>query len=1166
MNSSKENIPRPRSNLGVRSDWRTRPVSPSNGSGMMTDYKRSISPIPDSLSSAGSDSRQNSKYGRRPIPTSTTSSSSGAGQSVAALQQHHQWLMQQQDANVAPSSISRNSYRSVSPAPRSARSMDSNNARQINKQQQYNAAAPVAATHEDEDVIFDEVDDEDEGDDVEEERMVIIQDVRARSPSINRGSGGSIMSVQPAPSFYHTSPAGPQEFKIVKEGWLYRKNGLMQWKPVYAVAKHGNAVKPGGLYLYKDIKCTNHIQTYDMSEVLEVSPRAQDYKQGIKWEIRMLVKRDDVILATDDMLSRKDWVDSLTSIMGKVSIATQNELTSRIHSSEQMNRDLQGVAEELDGENQKLKEQLQTLKDSISKKERFFQQELLNRENELKESIAKKERAFQQELQDREEELNTEMDRQRQALETKCEIFEREALQWRSKYNELEKKSNNNSNNISNMRSVDHDKIESLEIEVRKWRNRVDELEHQQKQTEYRNISRNSRSMNSDSFEANDALKETMSDVKFNLQVLRDQIKNSSEGPLLDIKSSVNKLCDTLDDAKLGWNDLQNDIIKFLETERDDADTKDAKQKHMMELLRNEFVDLRQELVGVSAEDDNQEQQDAKLPSLSEKFDILIQMVENVQISQSRLSSAMMDNNSTSSSDSGMPSTPPLSYADKDSDLYKAVTSQQKQLSDWIAESREMQNSIESNMRQSRSLPSAPTDIGRLHEKITQTIEAAMSEIAKNQQQGQDEQGKNIKVIGNYLQLISNDIQESAIPDLSALSQQLEDVVDRLNTTEERLSLLNGSSVSMHHQQEDAMSYRNMPPPSASSAAMSDDDKLSQLHSFVKNTERFMERSLRILSQYGNNPNGMEETIRRAVKGASKTHSEELLVIQEQNKDEREVIEKKMQRYEENARNYFEKSMEKMHTDLHEFTGVMYEMLERLVLKALEQSSSSSGATSSFNDVEQQPQQQQKSIQNVVELYGKLSGLNQVLKAEITRLSQEKEELEATVKSMKKTSKELEKQIDKQNQQLQTVKSEYERVQRDVQKSRQEGTADLISKELEPLMQHIAKLKKMAAVNDELSENINSHREKPVRSKSPLPSPRYGVEEEEDDDKRLRFPTMNMRNRRNSFTSQFSDDSSNNDTSKRYDQQSIKSPLIGSRDRPRGRSPLASYLERNNKQ
>lgn len=27
-----------------------------------------------------------------------------------------------------------------------------------------------------------------------------------------------------------------------------------QWKSVYAVAKHGNAVKPGGLYIYKDDK------------------------------------------------------------------------------------------------------------------------------------------------------------------------------------------------------------------------------------------------------------------------------------------------------------------------------------------------------------------------------------------------------------------------------------------------------------------------------------------------------------------------------------------------------------------------------------------------------------------------------------------------------------------------------------------------------------------------------------------------------------------------------------------------------------------------------------------------------------------------------------------------------------------------------------------------
>jgi uncharacterized coiled-coil DUF342 family protein len=818
-----------------------------------------------------------------------------------------------------------------------------------------------------------------------------------------------------------------------------------------------------------------------MSEVLEISPRQQDYKQGIKWEIRMLVKRDDVILATDDMLSRKDWVDSLTSIMGKVSIATQNELTSRIHSSEQMNRDLQGVAEELDAENTQLKEQLQALTESAAKKDRFYQQELQNRENELKEAIAKKERHFQQEFQEREEELNIEMDRQRQALETKCEIFEREAIQWRSKYSELEKKSKMASAH-TDFDGKHQTKIESLEIEVRKWRNRVDELEHHQKQMDYRKSSSHdsykTRNIGSSSFDNNDAFKETMSDIKFNLQVLRDQIKTSSDGPLLDIKTTVNKLCDTLDDAKMSWSELQGDIIKFLEREKEDSDNKDCHQKSMIELLRNDFTDLREEIVGVTIDDNVVEAKDnteKKLPSLSEKFDILIQMVENVQISQSRLTSSFMDSNSTSSASSeGSPATPLLSSADnKESDLYKVVTSQQKQISEWIEESREIQNStlttIESNIRQNRSLPSVPSDISRLHEKITNTIEKAMSELSKNQQQGQEEQGKNIKVIGNYLQLISNDIQESSIPDLSALSQQLEDVVERLNTTEERLSSLNDPtkwSPSSASTQDDGNSFRNMPS-SAASSNMSDDDKLSQLHNFVKKTEQFMERSLRILSRYGDNPNGMEETIRRAVKGASKAHLEEIIAIQEQNKDERGNIEKKIQRYEENARTYFDKSMEKMHTDLHEFTGVMYEMLERLVLQALEHSSSTANVAGSDKGAEDQ---QQKSILSVIELHGKLSGMNQALKSEIAKLEEEREELETNVKEMKKTSKDLEREIEKRHGELRSIRSEYERVNRDIQRSREEGASKL-AKELEPLFHQISQLKKIASVNSDLSDD-----------------------------------------------------------------------------------------------
>lgn len=768
-----------------------------------------------------------------------------------------------------------------------------------------------------------------------------------------------------------------------------------------------------------------------MSEVLEISPRAQDYKQGIKWEIRMMVKRDDVMLATDDMLSRKDWVDSLTSIMGKVSIATQNELTSRIQSSEQRNRGLREVAEELDVENTQLKEQLTSLKDALSKKDRFYQQELQNRESELKESFSKQERELHLEFEGREEELNTELDRQRQTYETKCEIFEREAMQWRTKYNDL----------VNNTKGLDQDQqdaIDSLEIEVRKWRTRVDELEHQQKQNEYRKSNeissyKSTRPSSTYSNEGkSDAIKETMSDVKFNLQVLRDQIKNSSEGPLLDIKNNVNKLCDNLEDAKLGWTDLQNDIIKFLESEKEDTQAKESKHKHFTELLRHDINDLRDELIGVSNEEDEK-----KLPSLTEKFDILIEMVENLQITQSRLSSTVLENataasasSSSSSSLSDAPITPPN---EEDTMLYKAVSSQQKQLSDWIQESREFQNS---NLESSRT----PTEITRLHEKISNTIDNAMQELSKSQQDGQEEHSKNIRAIGNFLQLISNDIQNSSIPDIAALSQQLEDVVERLGSTEERLSLINGWS---------------NPSSSEPGVPLSDSDKLTQLHHFVKNTERFMERSLRILSQYsGGNGAGTstEETIRRAIKGASKTQLEELAIIQEQNKQERENNDKKMKRYEETARNYFDQSMEKMHTDLHEFTGVMYEMLEALVIKALEHNPDMSDT--------QQP------IASIVDLHGKLSGLNQALKSEIARLEEEKKQLESSVKEMKKTSQDLEKEIKSQQKELISIQSEYDRVSRDMTRSRQDTVASLAN-DLEPLLRQISKLKKLADVEDE---------------------------------------------------------------------------------------------------
>ncbi|KAI8333013.1 hypothetical protein BD560DRAFT_378731 [Blakeslea trispora] len=1148
--SSKE-LNRPRSNLALRpssGDWKSRPISPSSSTSnpeLANMIKRNVSPKPDG---------DRPSYGRRPL-------SSGASQSVAALQQHHKWLMQQQAENPSmsvsriSSSSSAQNYRSVSPAP--SRTANSNKHYSQGQQHQYNSA--VSANNDNDDVIFDDnLEIEDEGDDIEEEHIIVTQDLRARSPNFNRGSGGSVMSMQP--SSYHPSHTSSQESKVVKEGWLYRKNGLMQWKAVYAVAKHGNAVRPGSLYLYKDTKCANHVHTYDMSEVLEISPRAQEYKQGIKWEFRMLVKRDDVNFATDDMLSRKDWIDSLTSIMGKVSIATQNELTSRIQSSEQMNRDLQGVAEDLDAENTQLKQELQTLTDETSKKERFYQQELHNRGNELKEAFAKKERQLQQELHDKQED----MDRQRQALEMKCQILEREAMQWRNKLNEIEKR---NKFSAADMDLKHQAKIDLLEDEVHKWRIRVNELENEIEYKNLRNEKYKSRG-NGSIEDSNGNIRESMADVKFSLQVLRDQIKSTvPEGSLQEIKETIDKVCTNLDEARDNWDGLQKDIVKFLEVEKEDAQIEKSNQKHMIELLRNDFIDLREEITGVSSNEASEEtDEEAKKPlSLTEKFDILIQMIENVQIGQSRLSSSMADHNNlpANASSQSLPTTPvsdTTSLKDRECELLDAVSSQQQQLSEWIKESKEIQTStlekIESSIRQNRSLPKTPADFGRLHDKIDKALSTAMEEILASQKQGQEEQGKNLKVIGNYLQLISNDIQESSIPDLSALSQQLEDVVERLNSTEERLTLLHDSPnlYSDANKEDNSMSFHNIKP-----SDLSDDDKLSQLYQFVKNTEKFMERSVRILNRYNDNPNGMEETIRRAVKGASKTQLEEIINLQEQNKLEKHLIEKKMERYEENARSYFEKSMERMHSDLHEFTGVMYEMLERLVLQALGHSSSSGS---------------DGSPQEASPLHGKLSGVSELLKEDINKLESDRNELEKTVKELRQLCNDLEKQIDRRQAELNSLKSEYELTNSNIQRMRQEGVENL-SKEFGSLMEQIVVLKKLANTTDKFSESTSKKVHQNYTTTQTAPGAynnrftrqsmngndtsmmRSSNDSQDETDCDLNFHDILSSQTNSRRNSQFSESEKQ--------QNGVKSSLIGSRDRPRrAKSPLAGYLNRNN--
>jgi hypothetical protein len=146
----------------LNSEWRH---SGANGN----DIKRSVSPSPD----------------RRPISTT--------GKNVANLQQH--WLMQQQqqqyDNNVSRSNSHSSSGSSFMGRPTPDPMLKSQRGAKLSPGQMVEY-------------------DEDEDDENIEEEHIVVQDTRARSPSINRGSSGSVISVQPQ-SFYP-----PQEFKVGK--------------------------------------------------------------------------------------------------------------------------------------------------------------------------------------------------------------------------------------------------------------------------------------------------------------------------------------------------------------------------------------------------------------------------------------------------------------------------------------------------------------------------------------------------------------------------------------------------------------------------------------------------------------------------------------------------------------------------------------------------------------------------------------------------------------------------------------------------------------------------------------------------------------------------------------------------------------------------------------
>ncbi|KAL1916269.1 uncharacterized protein VTP21DRAFT_5886 [Calcarisporiella thermophila] len=219
----------------------------------------------------------------------------------------------------------------------------------------------------------------------------------------------------------------PRDHRVAKEGWIWKKSSLKQWKRYYAVACFGDTSKPGRLLLYKDAGKQVHRKTVDMSDCVEIEPRHQEYKPGIRHEFRMLVRKEDIWLGTEDINDRRNWIDALSSLMPRISSASHLELQTRMEMLENSNRSLQSAQVELEEENQALREELVGI-----------QEELAEREEEVNQ-LAHELENTKLEVRQREEEISTlrrdyedRAEEERRALQEQISGLEAQVEKWQA--------------------------------------------------------------------------------------------------------------------------------------------------------------------------------------------------------------------------------------------------------------------------------------------------------------------------------------------------------------------------------------------------------------------------------------------------------------------------------------------------------------------------------------------------------------------------------------------------------------------------------------------------------------------------------------------------------------------------------------------------------------
>jgi hypothetical protein len=749
-----------------------------------------------------------------------------------------------------------------------------------------------------------------------------------------------------------------------------------------------------------------------MSEVVEVEPRNQQYHQNIKYEFRMLIKRDDISFATEDPQDRKDWVVALTAIMGKVSLASQSELKNRVSNAESMTRGLQNVASELELECEELQRQLEEQAEEYMMKER-----------KLREQWNAKEKAMKRELED-----------SQRSSQTRTELLERELGIWKGKCSEFEKR---NEMVLMKRNSEDQYRLEQAEEDARKWKTKATDLEatnelllrqyHRAESLVAQSKVEGLRMDGKLSLEQA-AIKDAVSEMRLDLSKLSQQMQTSSTESrrVVEIQDDIIRLSDAMADAKKGYEAIHQNVAKLVELDEGDQLHNGKPEAKILEDIQKQITELKTELVGGTTDEDKVDSAvdvSANGLSISSKFDTLMALVETLHNNK-----VDMDNSKSEEMSKVLQSiqTAATQEATLVEDMQKAsekafqdISEKYESLSDVMqqmqANSARALSHMESTLKDARDNNNTikADDLEKIYRKvrdsqsqISDVLATELQKLGEHESRRADEQEKSLSVLSQLFQHVANQIDNSAIPDLPDYMRQMDEMLDRLSETELRLTEL----AQVGALQNVSMSPRDKSGPIISSSSPVNGANSAEVIQLLQNTRSFMERTLRVLDKFGGSAHGFEQMIKTAVKQAMP--ATENYNISKKSNDMSPILDEKLKRYEDNARGYLDKSMEGMRNHLEDYTGVMYKMIEDLILRAMEhlESSREKENYSSYNPKESKSINTDQ-LNSLIEMQTKLSANKQVLEADIKRLLTEKDDLSKEIRQLQAEVKDLQEHL-----------------------------------------------------------------------------------------------------------------------------------------------------------